>query len=77
MSAPLAAVVVKALNSTEGGVRYGDDWKLRVETVMADPPQSRFINNAHRWVDHLWNSLPVRSAPDASHDCYRFWFAIC
>ena len=47
MSAPLSTVVAQALNSTKGGIRYSDDWKLRVETVMADPPQSRLINNVH------------------------------
>ena len=47
ISATLATVVAQALNAREGGVRYGEDWKLRVESVQADPPQSRFINNVH------------------------------
>ena len=47
MSASLAVVVTQALNFTESGVRYGDDWRLRVESVVTDPPQSRLINNVH------------------------------
>lgn len=47
LSRSLVDAIAGALAATEGGVPYGDNWRLRVETMPTDPPQSRFINNVH------------------------------
>ena len=44
---PLATTVSQALTRTSNGVRYRDDWQLRVEKASQDTRQSRFINNIH------------------------------
>ena len=44
---PLADAVEQALDAVTNGVRYRDDWRCRVETLPADPPQRRFINAVH------------------------------
>ena len=47
MSSHLAGAVEQALGAVVDGVSYREDWRRRVETLPADPPQSRFINNVH------------------------------
>ena len=47
LSGSLVDAIANALAATVNGVRYGDSWQQRVETLPTDPPQSRFINNVH------------------------------
>ena len=61
ISMPLATAVVRALTVIDGGVRYGDDWQLRVEKIPRDPPQSRFINNVHSDGPTIFGTLCVYS----------------
>ena len=47
MTSHLAGAVDQALETVVDGVSFRDDWHRRIETLHADPPQSRFINNVH------------------------------
>lgn len=47
LSVSLVDAVANALVATKNGVRYGENWQQRVETMQTDPPQSRFLNDVH------------------------------
>ena len=47
LSVSLVDAIANALATVANGIRYGENWQQRVETMPTDPPQSRFINNVH------------------------------
>ena len=47
LNIPLATAIDIALKKTKSGIRYSQDWQLRVDDRPNDSSQRRFINNVH------------------------------